>query len=117
MRIKKDLVLRKVAGEYIVVPIGRLSKISPMMQITSSTAWLWEIMKDSEFTEDSLVEAVLAHFSGVDEITAREDIQKFLKLLDSNYMLDGGRPEPMQGVAEVQLTPEQAGLLNKEKKE
>lgn len=117
MRLKKDLVLRKVAGEYIVVPIGRLSKISPMMQITSSTAWLWEIMKAGEFTEDSMVEAVLGHFSGVDEITARADIKKFLKLLDSNYMLDGGRPEPIQGVAEIPLTPEQVELLNKEKKE
>lgn len=62
MRLKKDLVLRKVAGEYIVVPIGRLSKFSPMMQITSSTAWLWDVMKEGEFTEDSLVEAVLGIF-------------------------------------------------------
>lgn len=47
-----------MAGENIVVPIGRLSQISPMMEITDSTAWLWNIMKNDEFTEDSLVEAV-----------------------------------------------------------
>lgn len=103
MRLKKNLVLRKVAGEYIVVPIGKLSKISPMMQVTSSTAWLWEQMKDSDFTEDSLVELVLGHFSGVDEPRARADIQGFLKLLDGNYMLDNGRPEPMLGSVEVQV--------------
>ena len=40
MKLKKDLVLRKVAGENIVVPIGRLSQVSPMMEITDSTAWL-----------------------------------------------------------------------------
>lgn len=113
MRLKKDLVLRKIAGEYIVVPIGRLSKISPMMQITSSTAWLWNIMKTGEFTEDSLVENVLGHFSGVDEARAREDVHKFLELLDGNYMLDNGRPEPMMGTAEVTLTPEQMENLEK----
>lgn len=117
MRLKKDLVLRKVAGEYIVVPIGRLSKISPMMQITSSTAWLWDMMKACEFTEDSLVEAVLGHFSGVDEARARKDIHKFLELLDGNYMLDNGRPEPMQGTVEVTLTPEQEKCLENGRKE
>ena len=114
MRLKKDLVLRKVAGEHIVVPIGKLSKISPMMQITSSTAWLWEIMKKDEFTEDSLVEAVMGHFTGVEEPQARKDVQSFLKLLDGNYMLDNGRPEPMIGATEVKLTPEQAKRFMKE---
>lgn len=117
MRLKKDLVLRKVAGEYIVVPIGRLSKFSPMMQITSSTAWLWDVMKEGEFTEDSLVEAVLGHFSGVDEVRARDDVHKFLELLDGNYMLDNGRPEPIMGTTEVKLTPEQAKRLEKGREE
>ena len=117
MKLKKELVLRKVAGEYLVVPIGRLSKISPMMQITSSTAWLWDIMKQEDFTEDSLVEAVLGHFHGVDEPRARKDVQGFLELLDRNYMLENGRPEPMMGAAEIKLTPEQSRLLKKEQKE
>ena len=109
MRLKKNLVLRKVAGEYIVVPIGKLSKISPMMQVTSSTAWLWEQMKGTDFTEDSLVELVLGHFSGVAEPKVRADIQGFLKLLDGNYMLDNGRPEPMLGSVEVQMPQECKG--------
>ena len=113
MKLKKDLVLRKIAGEYIVVPIGKLSKISPMMQVTSSTAWLWDVMKDNEFSEDSLVEAVLGHFSGVGEEQARKDIQGFLKLLDRNYMLDNGRQEPIIGMTEVELTSEQAERLAK----
>lgn len=108
MQLKKDLVLRKVAGEYIVVPIGKLSKISPMMQVTESTAWLWEQMKGRDFTEDSLVELVLGHFSGVDEPRARSDIRGFLQLLDHNYMLDNGRPEPMMGSVEVQV-PKESG--------
>lgn len=116
MKLKKDLVLRKIAGEYIVVPIGRLSRVSPMMQITSSTAWLWEQMKETDFTEDSLVEAVLSHFSGVDEMTARKDVQGFLNLLDKNYMLDNGKKEPVMGTVEVQVKKEQLEQVEKKQK-
>ncbi|WP_415967654.1 PqqD family peptide modification chaperone [Faecalitalea cylindroides] len=77
MKLKKDLVLRQIAGENIVVPIGKLSQISPMMQITSSTVWLWNQMKEEEFTEDSLVDKVMNHFSGVIQEQARKDIHEF----------------------------------------
>ena len=116
MKLKKDLVLRKVAGENIVVPIGRLSQISPMMEITDSTAWLWNIMKNDEFTEDSLVEAVMGHFSGVSEEIARKDIQAFLKLLDNNYMLDNGRPLPATGSVKIELSQEEIKKLEKDSK-
>lgn len=111
MQLKKELVLRKVLGEYYVVPVGRLSKISPMMQITPSAAWLWEVMENGEFTEDSLVEAATAHYTGVEEACVRSDIQGFLKLLDGNYMLDSGRPEPITGMTEIKLTKKMAEAL------
>lgn len=114
MKLKQDLVLRKIAGENIVVPIGRLSQISPMMQITSSTAWLWEFMKDNEFTEEILVEKVMDHFSGVTKEQAQKDIHEFLELLDKNYMLENGKPEPKIGTVKIKLTKEQAEKLKKE---
>lgn len=114
MKLRKDLVLRKIAGENIVVPIGRLSQVSPMMQITNSTAWLWGIMKDTEFTEDSLTEAVMGHFSGVTEEQARKDIQNFLALLEKNHMLDNGEPLPIVGSVKVEIPKE---LLEKIKEE
>ncbi len=116
MKLKKDLVLRKIAGENIVVPVGKLSQISPMMQITSSTAWLWEQMKEEDFTEDSLVEKVMSYFSGVTKEQAKKDIHEFLELLDKNYMLENGKPEPKIGVAKIKLTKEQTKLLEKENK-
>lgn len=116
MKLKKDLVLRKIAGENIVVPIGKLSQISPLMQITNSTAWLWEQMKDEDFTEDSLVQKVMQHFSGVTQQQAQKDIHDFLDLLDKNYMLENGRPEPKVGVAKIKLTKEQAKMIEKGKK-
>lgn len=111
MKLKKDLVLRKVAGEYIVVPIGKLAQISPVMQITSSTAWLWEIMKEQEFTIDSLVKSVMEHFSGVTEEIATKDVENFIKLLEKNYMLEDGRPEPLIGRTKIELDEEQMKRL------
>lgn len=117
MKLKKDLVLRKIAGEYIVVPIGRLSKISPMMQITPSAAWLWEEMKKGEFTEESLIDVAMGHFSEVTREVLERDISGFMRLLDKNYMLENGRPEPMMGNVTVELTEEMAEKIVKDEKE
>lgn len=114
MRLKKDLVLRKVAGQFVVVPIGRLSQISPVMNISSSAAWMWEIMKDTDFTTDMLVEKVVEHFSGVTEEVARRDVENFMELLDKNYMLDNGKSEPLMGRVKVELTKEQAERLRRQ---
>lgn len=113
MRLKKNLVLRQIAGENIVVPIGKLSQLSPMMQITSSAVWLWNQMEKEEFTEDSLVEKVMEYFSDVTEEQARNDIHEFLELLDKNFMLDNGKPEPKIGTAKIKLTKEKADMLKK----
>lgn len=108
MKLKKDLVLRQIAGEYIVVPVGRLAQTAPMMRITDSTAWLWKEMEQEEFTEDSLAELVMGHFSGVTREVAERDIRNFMELLDRNYMLDNGRPEPLTGRATVTMPKEEA---------
>lgn len=111
MKLKKDLVLRKVAGEYIVVPIGKLSQVSPIMQVTSSTAWLWEQIKDDEFTIDSLITLVMHHFTGVTEDIVRKDIESFIQLLEKNYMLDDGKPEPLVGKTKIELNQQQMKRL------
>lgn len=113
MKLKDGLILRKIAGEYIVVPVGRMSQIAPMMQITSSTAWLWEVMQNGDFTIDSLVTAVLGHFSGVTEEVARQDVENFVALLKKNGMLDDGTPEPIQGSVKVELSKKDLERLQK----
>ncbi len=116
MRLKEGLILRKVAGQHLVVPIGSRAQISPVMHISASAAWLWEHPMQEEFTEDSLVEALLTYFSGVTEEVARADVHAFLELLDQNYMLDNGKPDPVTGTVRIKLDQAKAKLLGKKER-
>ncbi len=103
MKLKKNLVLRQIAGYYMVMPVGRLSHICQPMHISETAAYIWKVMEEGEFTLDSLVEAALKEYTDVTEARLRKDICKFLELLDNNFMLDSGKAEPVMGVAKIQL--------------
>lgn len=103
MKLKDGLILRKIAGQDIIVPTGRLSQVAPMVKLTPSAAYLWEFMDGKEFTEDSLTEEILNHYSGVTEEVVRRDIRGYLKLLDDSYLIEGGKPEPMRGRVKIRL--------------
>ena len=64
MKLKKDLILRQIAGQYMVMPVGRLSQICQLLHISSSAAFIWKVMEKGEFTEDSLVEEALKEYPG-----------------------------------------------------
>ena len=115
MKLKKDLVLREVAGQYLIMPVGRLSQICQMMHITSTAAFIYRVMEQGEFTEDSLVERALQEYTDVTEERLRNDIHKFIGLLDSNYMLGSGKPEPIMGTVKLQLTEREKKKLQEQK--
>lgn len=115
MKLKKDLVLREVAGQHLIMPIGRLSQICQMMHITSTAAFIYKVMEEGEFTEDTLVERALQEYTDVTEERLRNDIHRFVELLDNNYMLDSGKPEPIMGTVKLQLTKQQEKRLQEQK--
>ncbi len=91
MRLKDGLILREVAGQYVIVPTGkRVREVTNIVYISASAAYLWDYMKDHEFEKDDLVKRVMEHYTGVTEEKAAEDIDKFLKLLGDNNILDDG---------------------------
>ena len=50
MRLKDGLILREVAGQYVIVPTGRrVQEVTSIVYISSSGAYLWEYMKNQEF--------------------------------------------------------------------
>ena len=108
MRLKEDLVLRKIAGKYMVMPVGRLSRICQPLHISGSAAFMWKIMEQGEFTEDQLAEAGLKEYDDVPEEVLRRDIRNFLDMLDENYMLDSGRPEPLTGRVKIKAPEDMA---------
>ena len=83
MKLKDQLTLREVARQYVIVPTGkRVREVTSIVYISSSAAYLWEYMKDHEFTRED--------YTGVTEEQAGADIDKFLKILADNNILDDG---------------------------
>ena len=106
MRLKDGLILREVAGQFIIVPTGkRVQEITNMVYISSSAAYLWEYMEKNEFTKDVLVKRIMEHYIGVTEEVASADIEKFLATLKRNNILEPepGEPEVMGGYVRIRI--------------
>ena len=89
MKVKDQLVLREIAGQYVIVPVmERVKDVQSMVYITSSAAYLWQYMEGKEFTLDELVELILAKYKNVTKEKAQEDIIAFLQILARNNIMD-----------------------------
>lgn len=91
MKLKDQLILREVAGEYVIVPTGqRVREVTNVVCISASAAYLWDYMKDHEFTKEELIQRILEHYQGVTREQAEQDIDRFLTVLSDNGILDNG---------------------------
>ena len=82
MKIKKGFVMREVGGANVVVPVGEMSKaFHGMINLNETGAFLWEFF-GKEHTIDDGVAALLGEYD-VDEAMAREEVEKFLKTLET----------------------------------
>ena len=91
MKLKDQLILREVAGEYVIVPTGqRVREVTNVVCISASAAYLWDYMKDHEFTKEELIQRILEHYQGVTREQAEQDIERFLTILSDNGILDNG---------------------------
>ncbi len=89
MKVKDQLVLREIAGQYVIVPVmERVKDVQSMVYISSSAAYLWQYMEDKEFTLDELVDLILAKYKNVTREKAQEDIIAFLQILARNNIMD-----------------------------
>ena len=87
MKVSKDFVLRQVADEYLLIPVGEAAlKVNGMVSITESGYLLYQKLQ-SGCTGEELVEALLAEYE-VGEAEAREDVTAFLDKLRKLGMLE-----------------------------
>lgn len=86
MRLKDGFLLRKVAGEHVVVPTGdAMVDFKAMISLNETGAFLWEALKEDK-SEVQLVEVLLKEYD-VDEKTASEDVAEFVALLNEKNLL------------------------------
>ncbi|MBR5232624.1 MAG: PqqD family protein [Clostridia bacterium] len=82
MEIKKKVILRSVAGEYMLMPVGEtVSEYNGIFMLTESAYLLWKAITDGGEKED--LEKVLKDEYGIDDETAEADVTEFIEKLHS----------------------------------
>jgi hypothetical protein len=78
--------LREVAGQWVVVPLGeRVVEFNGIMTLSESGAVLWKQMEHGA-TEEELLKVILAEYS-VDQDTAKADIAEFINKIKAAGLL------------------------------
>lgn len=87
MKVKSGFMLREIAGQWVIVPLGaRVVEFNGIMTLSESGAILWKLLEKGA-GEDELVSALLAEYD-VDDATAREDVRLFVKTITEKNLYE-----------------------------
>ncbi len=87
MYISENFIMRTVAGENIIVPIGdEASQFQGLITVNESGAFLWKLLQNENISEESIKQAFREEY-GVDEKTADNDVDEFLHILRMRKIL------------------------------
>ena len=86
MKIKDGFLLRKVAGQTIVIPYGGNVNFTRIITLNETGEYLWNLLSE-HMTKQKLVEALLSEYE-VEEAKASESVDNFLKKLKENNLLE-----------------------------
>ena len=88
MKISKEFVLREIAGDYIIIQIGKtVLEFNGLITVNEVGVSLWKMLQEGASFE-ALVQQILDEYD-VQEHTAREDIKEFLdKLAEGGILLE-----------------------------
>lgn len=79
MKAKEGFNLRTVCGEQIIVAEGKENiDFSNIISMNETSAYLWEAIKDKEFSLEDLVELLLEQYE-VDKDIASKDVAALVK--------------------------------------
>ena len=86
MKIYEGFLLREVAGNYIVMPVGDAAqRLNGMIKLNETSAFLFRVLEKGA-DEEALVAALLSEYD-VEEATARRDVRAFLDTLRAAKVL------------------------------
>ncbi len=86
MKVSNQMLLREIAGEHILIPVGEQNNsFHGIMVLNGSGLLLWEALQQ-ECTEEDLLRLVLETYE-VDADTAGKDVREFLDRLDEAGVL------------------------------
>lgn len=85
MKLKEGFLLRQVAGQTVVLPVGSDLDLNMMITLNDTGAYLWEQLQ-RETDEAALTAALLKEYD-VDEATAQKSVAAFVRKLNDNGFL------------------------------
>lgn len=87
MKIKDGFILRNVAGNNVVVPIGDATiDFNGMISLNDTGAFIFEQMLN-EITRDELVQAVVNEYD-IDEKLAQKDVDAFIEKIKGEDLFE-----------------------------
>ena len=87
MKIKKNFILREIAGTYLVVAVGEAVKnFNAVINLNETGALLWKALEKGA-EEEQLVSLIISEYEVEKEI-AREDVSAFIQRLKEANLLD-----------------------------
>lgn len=87
LKIKKDFVIRSVAGSIIVVPVGKETlDFNGMITLNESGELLWRILENGAEVSD--LKKALCEKYGIDDNTAQNDATDFVNMVKEAGLLE-----------------------------
>ena len=87
MKIKEGFVLRQIAVQWMVVPIGSMAeKIHGLIALNETAADIWKIL-ENEHTVDEVVDILMFSYD-YEKDKIKNNVLEFIQTLEENDMLD-----------------------------
>ena len=87
MKLKKGFVMRKIAGECVVISTASELNLNGVITLNSTAQTIWKALESGVETIDELVRALTDEYD-VDEALARKAAESFVKKLKELNFLE-----------------------------
>ena len=86
MKIKDGFVLRKIADQYMAVPVGtRAKELHGLIGLNETGAFIWERLSKNQ-TPEEIAKDLYEEYE-VEKVSAMASVQRFLKKLQTEGIL------------------------------
>lgn len=100
MRLREGIKVRKVAGQTILVPVGKTARYVKQTAVLNGTAAYMVSLMTGEFTSDDIVTKCLEVYK-VEEERLRRDVNKVITVMkEAGMIIDNVEQEHSGGTAD-----------------
>lgn len=86
MKIKNEYIMRNIAGDDVLVPIGKtVTDFNGLIILNEMAKFIWEKMIEVE-SEEELLNCILDEYE-VEKDVAKADLDEFLNILKENNII------------------------------